>query len=139
MDERTDIHGARVSRRDLGKAIAGAVAGAVMTAASLGSEEAASAQTTEQEPTMDSRLTAIEKTLGRTLTEEQRKVVLTNIKNSEEAAVKSRQFRVPDGTEPRFLFRPAPLRTPRPTRNTQRSDSRLTTHDSQRALEESLA
>ena len=59
---------------------------------------------------VDTRVGLIEKSHGKALTDEQRKTVHENIKSSDDAWIKGREFMVPDGTEPDFIFTPTPLK-----------------------------
>jgi len=110
MTSRGESSGVRVSRRELGRIAAGAVAGA-LAGASANAKPAPSQGQPRPEvpmPDTDSRLALIEQSRGKPLTEEQRKAVLKNIKSTEESWAKGRAFPVPDGTEPDFIFRPTP-------------------------------
>lgn len=99
-----------LSRRELGRIAVASLTGA-LAAAALTEESQAQAPVTPAEPPADTRLAVLESSLGRTLTEEQRKAVLANIRFSEDAWAKCRkEFKVPDGTEPDFVFRPHPRR-----------------------------
>jgi hypothetical protein len=105
---RQDDHATPLSRRELGRIAVASLTGA-LTAAAVTTQ--AQAPTTPPEIPADTRLAALERSLGRTLSEEQRKAVLANIRFSEDAWAKCRkEFKVPDGTEPDFVFRPHPRR-----------------------------
>ena len=105
MEIKTKPGDERISRRELGKAVTGAVVGALAASAL-----AAEAQKEEKPVTeADTRTTLIEKSRGKPLTEDQRKTISKNIRENDEAWTKGREFLVPDGTEPDFVFRPTPL------------------------------
>lgn len=97
---------ARMTRRELGRLAAGSVAGALAASAVSGVGAAAAQEPPKSE--IDTRLALIEKSRGGPLPEEQRRAVLKSIQSTEEAWARGRQFPVPDGTEPNFLFRPTP-------------------------------
>lgn len=90
----------RISRRE-----AAATAAAVLLAAAI--PDPAGGQPASE---ADTRVTVLEKTLGRTLTPDERKAVEASIKGTDEAWAAVRPtFTVPDGLEPAFVFRPARL------------------------------
>jgi|SRR5579872_549816 len=111
MRAHSESGGQRLSRRDLGRFLAGSMAGAMMAMAaeSKGTAPPEPPLAAAGEETVDTRLTLIEKSRGKALTPEQRKAVLENIKNSDDGWAKGREFPVPDGVEPGFVFHPTPL------------------------------
>jgi hypothetical protein len=106
MSEPNDRKSAKISRREMGRAAMGIVSGVLVA----GTVPAEAQDKPKPASEVDTRVGLIEKSYGKALTDEQRKTIQENIKSSDDAWIKGREFMVPDGTEPDFIFTPTPLK-----------------------------
>jgi hypothetical protein len=108
----------RLTRRQVGRLAAGAlgVAAAAGPVEGAGSSAEGSAPSTPSQQAdqpappgpADPRITLIERGRSVPLTEAQRKLLVEAYKTAERDWAPAREFDVPDGTEPDFVFRPTP-------------------------------
>ena len=103
-----------ISRRKLGKtaaalAAAAAMGGVVKMQQAEGQSTTSAASQPASQPTTagsaDPRVAAIEATLGRELTDKQRRAILGDIKAVEARWTRARKYSIPPGTEPAIVFR----------------------------------
>jgi hypothetical protein len=106
-DRRAEAAEGRLSRRRLGGLAAGAAAALAGRAAM---SEPQTGKSAEPPPAGDDpRVALIERGRSAPLTEAQRKALVEAYKTADKEWAPAREFSVPDGTAPDFVFRPTPV------------------------------
>ena len=95
-----------MSRRQFAKNVVASVGTAALAVAGSAQEPEVKSIPADEN---DVRVKLIEKSRGKPFTDDQRKAVLKNIRNTDKQWAEGRKFEVPDTTEPAISFTPTPL------------------------------